>query len=167
MGRVHHAEVASVDGRDLLDAETFGSGHDGGVDGTQRQVPVARDQFGNAQPVRCSNGLDGERPSCQVPEEADLRNGAESSRKQVDHLGDDQGGDDERAGMGFEKFQRGCVVRVVGVDVGVERPGVDDERGYRPTSEARISSMRSETSLLPLRPAAAAPSRRRVEGPQR
>lgn len=48
MGRAHHAEVASVDGRDLFDAETFGSGHDGGVDGTQWQVPVARDQFGDA-----------------------------------------------------------------------------------------------------------------------
>ena len=69
--------------------------------------------------------------------------------------------------MGLEEFQRGRVVRVVGVDVGVERPCVDDERRYGPTSVARISSMRSETSLLPLRPLAAALSRRRVEGPPR
>jgi hypothetical protein len=67
--------------------------------------------------------------------------------------------------MGFEKFQRGRVVRIVSVDVGIERPDVDDERPYRPTSAERISSIRAGTSLRPLCPAAAAPSRRGVEGP--
>ena len=160
-------EVAPVDGGDLLDPQPFGGGHDRGVDGTYRQLPVAHDQLSDAQPVRRRDGLDGERAASEVPEEADLRVCPESSRQEVRHLGDDQGRDNERPGMGFEKFQRGRVVRIVGIDVGVERTGVDDDRGYRPTSAARISSMRSETSLLPLRPAAAAPSRRRSEGPPR
>lgn len=69
--------------------------------------------------------------------------------------------------MGFQELQRSRVVRVVGVDVGVEGSSVDDEGRYRPTSDARISSIRSETSLLALRPAPAASSRRRVEGAPR
>ena len=47
---------------------------------------------------------------------------------------------------------------IVGIDVGVEGPGVDDQRDGA-ISEARISSIRSETSLWPLRPLAAALNR--------
>lgn len=52
--------------------------------------------------------------------------------------------------MGLKQFERGDVVSVVGVDVRVERSGVDDDRGYRATSAASISSMRSEMSVCPL-----------------
>jgi hypothetical protein len=44
-----------------------------------------------------------------------------------------------------QELERFGVVPVVGIDVGIQRPGVDDE-GYRVTSAARISSMRSEMS---------------------
>jgi len=47
------------------------------------------------------------------------------------------------------------MVTVVGVDVGIQRSGVDQE-SYRSTSAARISSIRSEMSSRPLRPAPAA-----------
>ena len=67
--------------------------------------------------------------------------------------------------MCFEEFERGSVVGVVGIDVGVERAGVNDECAYRTTSAAKISSMRAEMSLRPLCPAPAAPSRRLVDGP--
>jgi len=56
------------------------------------------------------------------------------------------------------------VVSIVGVDVGVERPGINDEGTYRTASAARISSIRSEISDRPLRPAAAAPKVRRPLG---
>ncbi|MGH3328514.1 MAG: hypothetical protein ACRDPT_12085 [Streptomycetales bacterium] len=79
-----------------------------------------------------------------------------------DHLGDDQCRD-EGPGMRLQQRNAGTVVAVVGVDVGVERPGVDDD-GYGVTSVRKISSMRSDTSVRPLRPAAAAPRRR---GPPR
>ena len=59
-----------------------------------------------------------------------------------------------------EQIQAGRVMSIVCVDVGVERPGIDDQRDAG-TSLARISSMRSEMSEQPLRPAAAAPRRRR------
>jgi len=63
--------------------------------------------------------------------------------------------------MVSQQFECGAVIAVVGVDVGVERAGVDEE-GYGVTSAARISSMRSEMSSRPLRPAAA---RNRRGGP--
>lgn len=56
-----------------------------------------------------------------------------------------------------EEIKGLVMVPVVGVDVGVERPGVDQDR-YLATSAARISSIRSEMSSRPLRPAAAARS---------
>lgn len=57
--------------------------------------------------------------------------------------------------MGQEEVKGVVMVPVVGVDVGVERSGVDQDR-YFATSAARISSMRSEMSSRPLRPAPAA-----------
>jgi hypothetical protein len=62
--------------------------------------------------------------------------------------------------MGLEQLEAGGVMGVVGVDVGVEGARVDDQRDRR-LSARMISSMRSEMSLRPLRPAAFAPSRRR------
>lgn len=163
----HDGEVAPVDRRDLGDAQALGGSDDRGIHRPERQGAVARDQFGDPQPVRDRHRLNGERPAGQVPEEANLGPCAETSHQEVDHLGDDQGRDDERPRVGLEQFEGGRVVRVIGVDVGVQRSGVDDERGYRATSAARISSMRSETSLRPLCPAPAARSRRRVDGSPR
>ena len=54
------------------------------------------------------------------------------------------------------------MVVVVCVDVGVERAGVYEE-SYRETSSRRISSMRTETSCEPLRPAAEAINFRRPD----
>jgi hypothetical protein len=167
MIRAHDGEVASVDGRDLGDAEALGRGDDRGIHRAQGKVAIARHEFGDPQPVRDRHRLHGERAAGEVAEEADLRLRAQASGEKVDDLGDDQGGDDERARVGFQQFECSSVVRVVGVDVGVERPGVDDERGYRATSALRICSMRSDTSLRPLCPAPAAPRRRRVDEPPR
>jgi hypothetical protein len=51
--------------------------------------------------------------------------------------------------MRLEQSQARLVVTVVGIDVGVQRTGVDDD-GYRAASARRISSMRSEMSSRPL-----------------
>ena len=59
--------------------------------------------------------------------------------------------------MGQEEIKGLVMVPVIGVDVGVERPCVDQDR-YLATSAARISSILSEMSSRPLRPAAAARS---------
>ncbi len=57
--------------------------------------------------------------------------------------------------MGEQEVKRFAMVAVVGVDVGIQWSSVDQD-GYFTTSEARISSMRSEMSSRPLRPAPAA-----------
>ena len=58
----------------------------------------------------------------------------------------------QRPGIVLEERKALLMVSVIGVDVRVERPGVDED-GYRAHSSRRISSMRSEMSLRPLRPA--------------
>jgi hypothetical protein len=150
-------EVPPVDRRDFGDTETLGRGDDRRVDRAKRQVAIARDQLGDTDPVRCRHRLDLEGAGREIAEEADLGLGAEARRQQVDDLGDDQRWDDQRAGMGLQQLERRLMMSVVGVDVRVERTGVDDDRGYGATSAARISSIRSETSLCPLRPVPAAP----------
>jgi len=66
--------------------------------------------------------------------------------------------------MGQEEIEGVAVMPVIGVDVGEERPSVDEDC-YFATSAASISSMRSEMSSRPLRPAPAA-RRRRARPPR-
>ena len=154
------AEVPSVDGRDIGDAEAFGGGDDRGVYGAERQVVVPRDELDHAERVCRVDGLKYEGAAAEVAEEAGLCLPAEARRQQVRDFGDDEGGDDERPGVRLQQFEAGGVVRVVGIDVRVERAGVDDQCDGA-ISARMISSTRSEMSLRPLRPAAAAPSLRR------
>jgi hypothetical protein len=89
--------------------------------------------------------LDGKSTARQIADETQLGLGPQPARQEIDDLGDRQNGNDQRARVRLEQLTAGLVVPVVGVDVRIERTGVDDE-GYRPTSRARISSIRSETS---------------------
>jgi hypothetical protein len=57
--------------------------------------------------------------------------------------------------MDLQQLRARLVMLIVGVDIGVERASVDDER-WSATSLRGISSMRSEMSWRPLRPAARA-----------
>lgn len=45
--------------------------------------------------------------------------------REVGHFGDDEGGDDEGPGVGFEQVETCGAVPVVAVDVRVQRAGVD------------------------------------------
>jgi len=159
-----HGEVPAVDGCNLSYAQSLGRGHDGCVDGAERQVAVPSDEFSDAHPISGSHRLDAEGAVCQVAEEAHFGFRTETGTEQVGHLGDDQRGDDQRPRMRFEELQRWRVVGIVGVDVRIQRPCIDDQRRYRATSAARISSTRSEMSVRPLRPAPAAPRIRRPHG---
>lgn len=62
--------------------------------------------------------------------------------------------------MSVKDIQTFLMVAVVGVYICVERSGVYQD-GYWAAPSAKISSILSEMSVLPLRPAPAAPSRRR------
>lgn len=153
--------MPSVYGCDIGDAEAFGGGDDRGIYGAERQVVVLSDEFDHAERVCRMERLQYEGAAAEVAKEARLCLPAESRREQVRDFGDDQGGDDERPGVSLQQFKAGGVVRVVGVDVRVERAGIDDQRDEA-DSARMISSTRSEMSLRPLRPAAAAPSARRA-----
>lgn len=102
--------------------------------------------------ARCSEG--------RVAEELQLGLRAQAGTEQVDDLGNDQGRNDQRSRMGLQQLRTRLVVLVVGIDVGVERTRVNDD-SYGVTSLPKISSIRSEMSCRPLRPAAFAPSTRR------
>lgn len=154
------AEVASVDGGHGCCAQAFCNRNDGGIDRAQWQVAVCVNQLGYAQPVTRCHRLHNQVPGGEIAQEPHLGVWAQSRTDEVRDLGDDQGWHDKRPRMLREQIQAGRVMSVVRVDVGVERARIDDQRDAG-TSLARISSIRSEMSEQPLRPAAAAPSRRR------
>ena len=62
--------------------------------------------------------------------------------------------------MSLQEGEAGFVVSIVFVDVGIQRPRIDDQRD-RWASRRMISSIRRAVSLRPLRPALAAMKRRR------
>ena len=71
--RPHDAEVAAVDRGNLLHSQPLGGRDDRGVDGSEREVAIARGELGDAQPVSSDNGLDAERTRGEVAEEAHFR----------------------------------------------------------------------------------------------
>ena len=62
---------------------------------------------------------------CEVPEEADFSGVAEPGAQEVDHLGYDQDGHQQRTRMGLKEVEAFRVVIVIGIDVGVQRAGID------------------------------------------
>lgn len=148
-----------------MGVEPLGRGDYRGIDGAERQIVVLGDELGDANWVFGVKWLDREATVGKVAEESNLGLPAQASSDQIGDLGDDEGGDDEWAGIGFQQLEAGGVMGVVGVDVGVEGTRVDDQRDGT-VSEAMISSIRSEMSLCPLRPLAAAPNRRRPPAPR-
>lgn len=110
----------------------------------------------HAKPVTGRHRLDPELARGEIAEESHFGIGTQTRCDKIADLGDYKSGHHEDARMGEEQLKAGFVVPIIGIDVGVERPGINDQ-GYGATSLARISSTRSETSFFPLRPAAAAP----------
>ena len=137
--------MAAIQRRQLVLAESFGGGHDGGVDRPERQIAVGPGQFGDPDPVGCQYGFGQEVPGRQVPEEPDLGFDAEPGAEEVDDLGDHENGNDQGSGMLLEELETFGVMPVVPIDVGIERAGIDYE-GYEATSARRIRSICSDTS---------------------
>lgn len=160
MSGPHDAEVPPVDRRDLGLAEAFGRRDDRGVDRSQRKIVVLRHQFNHAERVGRMDRLEHESTLCEVTEEARFGLPAQTRAQEIGDFRHDERWDDQWAGVRLQQLKARRVVRVVRVDVCVQRAGVDDQRDDA-DSARMISSTRSEMSLRPLRPAAAAPSRRR------
>ena len=143
--RSHDAEVPSVERRDSGHIEAFCQGDDRCIDGAQRQISIGVHQFGDAKPIAGSYWFGDQVARGDITQETHLGCGAQASSHQVGHLGDHQGGNDQRPGMAQEQLEAGCVMPVVCVDIGKQRTRIDDQRDDV-TSLARMSSMRSEMS---------------------
>jgi hypothetical protein len=97
--------MPAVERRELRDAEPLGSCDHRRVDGPEATVPVRSDELGDPEPVGCVHGLDRECARSQIAEEPHLGLHAETSRKEIGDLRDDEDRDDERARMGLEELE--------------------------------------------------------------
>ena len=145
MVRPNDREISPIECRQLSHVQPLGGGDNGCVDRAEGQISIAAHELGDPEPIRGSHRFDDECTRREIAEEAHLGVDSKSAADEIRDLGDDERRDDERARVVQEEIEAHLVVSVVSVDVRVERPGVD-QQSYRPASEARISSIRSEMS---------------------
>ena len=141
-----------VQRHDRGNTQTPLGGDDRRVNRSQHLIAVSMDKFRYAQPIARPDRFNAELARGQISEKSHLGCRAKTGTYQVAHLGYHQSRHDQPAAILAQECQAGMMVAVVGVYVGVDRTRVY-ESGYRVTSDARISSIRSEMSVLPLRPA--------------
>lgn len=128
------------------DVETLGGSDHRGVDRAERQVAIDRDQLGRARQIGGVELLDEQRAGDERLEQAQLRADPASRSGEMGHLGNAQRRNDQRSRMRLEQLATLGVPAVVRIEEGVQRARVDYERNWS-ASAARISSMRSATSV--------------------
>ena len=153
------AEVPAVERRHLGNLQTLSGGDNRGIDCAQRKVSISSNKLRYPEPVGGAHRLRGECARSQIANETNLGVDAQPTADEVGHLGYDQFRHDQRTGMCSQQLKTRVMMPVVGIDVRIKRTRVDQKRDGT-TSLERISSMRSEMSSRPLRPAAAASSGR-------
>lgn len=128
--RAYNGEVAAIECCHFGCAKALGGSDDRCVYGAKGKIVVARDQLCDSQDVLGVDRLQAHLAGREVAEESSLGLPTETTRDQVCDLGNDEGRDDQGAGMGLQQLKARLVMSVVAVHVGVEWPGVNDER-YR------------------------------------
>jgi hypothetical protein len=108
-------------------ARRFGDGDDAGVDGAQREVGVAGDEFDDPGPVLLGEVLEPDLVAGHRPQEAGFGRRAEPGLDQPGTLDGDRNGNDELASPVGQEVVAGAVVGVVLVGGGEEDPGVDQD----------------------------------------
>jgi hypothetical protein len=126
----YHGEVAAIECRDFGRAKALGGSDDRCVDGAKGKGVVVRDQLCDPQDVLGVDRLQAHLAGREVAEESGFGLPAETTCDQVCDLGNDEGRDDQGTGMSFQQLEASLVMSVVAVYIGVEWPGVNDER-YR------------------------------------
>ena len=91
----YDGEVASIEGGHILDRQSFRGGDHGAVDRSQWQIAIDMDQLGDTKPVLGRDVFGDQIARGEVAQEPDFSVGAESGPEQVDHLGDDQDGNQQ------------------------------------------------------------------------
>ena len=97
--------MTAVEGRHLGRPEPLGGRDDRGVHRAEGQIVVPGDQLGDPDRIVCVQWLDDEGACGKVAEKTDLGLPAEPGADQIGDLGDDEGGEDERAGMGLQQLK--------------------------------------------------------------
>lgn len=127
VARADDREVASVERGDLGDSQALGGDDDRGVDRAQRQVAVSPDELRDAKPVGGCGGLDQQFARIDIAEEPHLVLRARARPQQLDRLGHHEVGYHQGPGMTLEQLEAGMVRGLPAIDVGDERPRVDDQ----------------------------------------
>jgi hypothetical protein len=129
-----HPEVPAVEGGDTGRSEVLGEGDEGRVGATEAKVGIGLDELADPSPVPAAEVVDAERAVDDGGEQRGLGRRSELAIEQVARLGDDEGGRDERPGVGLEQLSTLSVVGVGTVGGGQQRAGVDDEHSVAPES---------------------------------
>ena len=158
-------KMSSIQRRNGRGAQTLCCRHHRRIYGTKRKIVVCRDKFRDTDPVGRKDRF-GEQVSCrEITQEPNLCRPAQPRLEKICNFGYHELRDDERTFVRLEQREARFVVAVVFINVGVKRPGIDNQC-YRRASRRMISSMRRAVSRRPLRPAFAAMNRRRLPPPR-
>lgn len=117
----HDGEVSPVERGDLVGPQSLGGADHRCVDGAEREIAVPADELGDAHPVGRCDRLDDEVAGSQVAQESDLGVAAEAAGDEARDFGDDEGRDDERAGVGLQQLAALGVVAVYATECNSKR----------------------------------------------
>ncbi len=128
VARAYHGEVAAIECRHFGRAKALGGSDDRCIDGAKGKVVVTGDQLCGSQDVLGVDRLQAHLAGREVAEESSLGLPTEATCDQVYDLGNDEGRDDQGTRMSLQQLEARLVMSVVAVHIGVEWPGVNDER---------------------------------------
>jgi hypothetical protein len=100
-----HRKVTPVKGGEPLDVQTLTHNNHRTIHRPERQISIPGHQLGDAEPITGGDRLDGEVAPGQVAEQPDLCVGPQARADQIDNLGDNQLGNQQRPGMGPQEVE--------------------------------------------------------------
>lgn len=141
MNWAHEGEVATVQRRDGVGAESLCGGDHRRIDYAEREIGISRHQVRHAPEIRCGHWLQQEIAVRQLREELCFSLGAKYSGDHECGLTKYERRNDERSLMRIQEFSRSVVPTVTVNSGSDERSGVDYEDAVNP-SASRSSSAR-------------------------
>ncbi len=159
-----HAEMPPIRRSNDVSLTSLGAGDHRCVHRTKWEVSVPSNQVRHTEPIGGVNRLDIECAGSKIAEKANFSLSAETGTDQINRFGYHQCRYNKDTGVRRQQDLADVVKRIVSIDVGIQRAGIDDYHSLgasdlSPThSVERISSIRAETSARPLAPAPAAKS---------
>jgi hypothetical protein len=137
VARAHDVEVPVVERCDLGKAEPLGDCDDCGVGRAEREVGIRLDQFGHTFVVGNFQIDDSDRPLSDRAKECALDLRSAGAAEEIADLGDNRGGDENRAArevQAREQVRAGAVVGVASIRRGHERTGIAHDHSGAPES---------------------------------